>query len=39
VLHDLIWGAWVFVCRGEGHKSIPVARGLNPLELPISDEA
>ena len=28
-----------FVCRGEAHQSIPVATGLNPPELPISDEA
>jgi len=33
------FGAWGFVCRGEAHQSIPVAMGLNPPELPISDEA
>jgi len=32
-------GVWGFVCSGEAHQSIPVATGLNPLELPISDEA
>jgi len=39
VFHILIWGPCGFVLRGEDHKSIPVATGLNPPELPISDEA
>ena len=33
------FGAWGFVWRGEAHQSIPVATGLNPTELPISDKA
>jgi len=30
---------WGFVCGGEAHQSIPVATGLNPPELPLSDGA
>ena len=33
------WEPWGFVWRGEAHQSTPVAPGLNPPELPISDEA
>jgi len=32
-------GPWGFVWRGEAYQSTPVATGLNPPELPISDEA
>jgi len=33
------WGVWGFVWRGKAHQCTPVATGLNPPELPISDEA
>jgi len=39
VFHILIWGPWGFVWRVEVHQSTPVVTGLNPPELPISDEA
>ena len=34
-----ISGPWGFVWRGEAHQNTHVATGLNPPELPISDEA
>jgi len=39
MFHILIWEPWGFVWRGESHQSTPVATGLDPPELPISDEA
>jgi len=39
VFHILIWGPWGFVWKGEAHQSTHVATGLNPPELPISEEA
>ena len=38
VSHILISRPWGFVWRGEAHQRIPVATGLRPPELPISDE-
>jgi len=37
IVNILIWGPWGFVWRGEAHQSIPVATGLSPPELLISD--
>jgi len=39
VFHILILGRWCFVWRAEAQQSTPLATGLNPPELPISDEA
>ena len=42
LIYSIPWfslGSWGFACRGEAHQSIPGATGLNPPELPISDEA
>ena len=35
----LFCGPWGFVWRGDAYQSTPVATGLNPPELPVSDGA